>query len=64
MSLSGWPVLVWRALCPEGPLQRIIFNYPSVDRAEDGSGETGSATEVEYQSVQYMLMCLLFWILG
>lgn len=41
MSLGGRPVLVWRARCPEGPSQRIIFNYPSVDRGEDGSGEMG-----------------------
>lgn len=60
MSLSGRPALVWHWLCPEGPSARIIFNYPAVDRGEDESGETGSATEVECQSVQYLLMWLLF----
>lgn len=55
------PVLVWCSLCPHGPSPTIIFNYPTVDRGEDGSGEVGSATEVEYHRVQYMLMWLLFW---
>lgn len=47
MSLPGQAALVWCWLCPEEPPPRIIFNYPSVDRGEDGSKEMSSATKVK-----------------